>query len=255
MTNNLVESNERRWFTMIPHIVDDMGLDPYAYRLYGHLRRVAGENGACWQSTDTLAEHCKMSAGSVSNAKTALADAGLIKIEHKTKNGTRYHHITIIDVWAKNRAAFTDSPEEDARSPGETKKNPDKNFTSTTGDKRPGDLPYNFEGWFALVKNSSNKQAVIARMVATLFPDSFPDGIPKSYYGRVAKTAKHKNIGAWGRLVQLVWQANGYRPTGDVLSYCIGIAQNGGRPLKQEGAHPGDSVTERNGKRVMKVGI
>ncbi|GAF99333.1 unnamed protein product, partial [marine sediment metagenome] len=52
MEQNQVRSEDRAYFTMMPNIIDDMGLDPYAFRLYVHLRRVAGENGACWQSTD-----------------------------------------------------------------------------------------------------------------------------------------------------------------------------------------------------------
>jgi hypothetical protein len=62
--NHIVEEvTYRRYFTIIPNMVDDLGLSPYAYRLYGHFRRVAGEAGECWQSTATLAETCKMSRG------------------------------------------------------------------------------------------------------------------------------------------------------------------------------------------------
>lgn len=100
----LVESEEtpRTNFTMIPNIVDDLGLDCYAFRLYAHLRRVAGEHGECWQSTRTLAAHCRMSTGRVSAAKSALADAGLIRIEERAGAGGLYHVITIVDIWQRN---------------------------------------------------------------------------------------------------------------------------------------------------------
>ena len=45
MQNNLIcdHSNDRNHFTIIPNIIDDLGLYVYAYRLYGHIKRVAGE--------------------------------------------------------------------------------------------------------------------------------------------------------------------------------------------------------------------
>jgi hypothetical protein len=139
MDQVMLREPPRDYFTSIPHLVDDAKLSPYAYRLYGHLRRVAGEtvDGRCWQSTETLAEHCDMSTGSVSKAKKDLEAAGLIAITSKTKNGTRYHEISILDVWQDNHDKYARSPGESAlgatrslgegaRSPGETKKNPRK---------------------------------------------------------------------------------------------------------------------------------
>jgi hypothetical protein len=56
----------------LPNIVDDLNLSVFEFRLYVHMRRVAGETGECWQSTDTLAKACGMSTGSVSKAKKKL---------------------------------------------------------------------------------------------------------------------------------------------------------------------------------------
>ena len=126
------------YFAQIPNLVDDLNLTPYAFRLYGHLRRVAGENGKCWQNTATLAKACRMSEGSVSAAKKELQSTypPLIRISDKTKeNGGVYHEITVTDVWQINHDFFTldgihvvksaerDSPSEPPRSPSETKKN------------------------------------------------------------------------------------------------------------------------------------
>lgn len=134
MTKIIVTDHAQRrtHFTQIPNMIDDLGLDPYAHRLYVHLKRVAGDEGASWQSTKTLAQHCCMSAGSVSKAKKVLVSHGLITVEKKTYNGTKYDHIEIVDIWAKNAAKYevgslsegTRSPDESARSPNETKKNP-----------------------------------------------------------------------------------------------------------------------------------
>lgn len=119
-------------FTSIPNMVDDMKLSPYAFRLYSHLKRVAGDLGACWQSTNTLAETCCMSMGMVSKSKRELSEKGLIRVERKHKpDGNWYHEIKIIDIWGMNSRAFS-PPEgafsygENGTSPHESKKNPIK---------------------------------------------------------------------------------------------------------------------------------
>jgi len=243
MEQNYIESEKRSWFTMLPNIVDDMGLDPYAFRLYVHLRRVAGEHGACWQSTETLKDLCKMSMGAVSKAKQTLVKAGLIRIEERKRNGTMHHHITIVDIWARNFAHYASqqeqnpgppadepqppSPDESALSGGETKKNPPEEV-STNGNNgsHSGDsVPANLEDWMAVVEAASNKQAALVRMYAALFPYKGPFN-DYGYIGRVAK-----NVGGECRMAQLMWIAAGYRPTGDVLRYCQGLAR--GAPPKQ----------------------
>jgi hypothetical protein len=102
------KSNDRRYFTVVPNIVDDSDLDPFAFRLYVHLKRVAGETGRCTQSTSTLATACKMSRPVVVDAKKTLVEKGLITIdvvagEHP---GRPYHEITIKDIWQENITSF-----------------------------------------------------------------------------------------------------------------------------------------------------
>lgn len=124
----IYESRDK--FTMIPNVIDDMGLTVYEFRLYFHIRRVAGEGGECWQSTETLAKSCNMSTGSVSKAKTSLEERQLIKVDRiDPKDGTYpYHLITIADIWQMNLDFYSNpSPHEGNPSPGETKNNPIKN--------------------------------------------------------------------------------------------------------------------------------
>jgi len=127
----------RKYRIEIPNIVDDLGLGPHTVRLYMHLKRVAGPGGACWQSTQTIADHCKMSTGQVSKSKQILKDNGLITItnvEHD-KPGSPYHLITITDIWLRNFQEFAQgspcepqgSPCEPQGSQGETKKELIKN--------------------------------------------------------------------------------------------------------------------------------
>lgn len=126
----------RKYYTQVPNMIDDAGLSLIAFRLYVHLKRVAGENGECYQSTSTLATACNMSAGAISKAKAELIKAELIEIEVMKDKEKQYHSITIKDVWAKNLTTYTDSLSrgehslslsEQPRSPGETKNNPIKN--------------------------------------------------------------------------------------------------------------------------------
>src|SRR6266481_4364218 len=67
------DSDLRRYRTELPNLIDDLGLSMVAYRLYGHYKRVCGTDGLCWQSARTIAGHCKMSVGSVVNARKQLA--------------------------------------------------------------------------------------------------------------------------------------------------------------------------------------
>ena len=110
-----------KYRTELPNSVDDSELSVYAFRLYAHLKRVAGDNGKSWQSTKTLADACKMSTGSVSEAKVELCDAGFITIvKGDTKKGES-DTVYIIDVWAENftKYAPTPSPVEDPHSQDE----------------------------------------------------------------------------------------------------------------------------------------
>ena len=151
-TNSIEDaSNDHAYFSMIPNMLDDL-LDPYQFRLYAHIKRVCGETGACWQSTSTLAERCKMSAGKVSKVKQELAEMGLIRIEehNRPQGGLPYHRIVILDIWQRNlehciRPSSQDelacSQDELASSPGETKKNPQKEEPTEEEGERGASAP------------------------------------------------------------------------------------------------------------------
>lgn len=143
--NKLVQTRkDAQYFTMLPNLLDDLRLSVYAVRLYFHIKRVTGETGECWQSTETLAGACDMSMGSVSNAKKELAAAGLIEIATGQNGRNLYDIVTIADIWARNIRHFenregkltpspregvekkgaTPSPHEGTPSPGETTPSP-----------------------------------------------------------------------------------------------------------------------------------
>lgn len=135
----------KKYFTQLPNVIDDIELSLIAFRLYVHLKRVAGDNGNCYQSSNTLAKACNMSMGAISKAKGELEKAGLIIITEKKDKLKSYHDITITDIWGKNtekygglsrsddslsRSEQHPSPSERLTSPGETIKNPIINNTT-----------------------------------------------------------------------------------------------------------------------------
>lgn len=149
-------------FSQIPNMVDDMGLTPYAYRLYGHLKRVTGEKGKCWQSTETLAKACGMSAGKISESKKELENVWppLIRVVSKKKDdGQIYHEIVMTDIWKVNNQFYVGVKDEQvhivkglARSPGETypsrgesKNNPIVQEEPTTGAIAPENMPLDWK--------------------------------------------------------------------------------------------------------------
>lgn len=175
------EGNYFKFYASIPHLIDEMNLSPYAYRLYCHFKHVVGERpgGKCWQSTAQLAERCNMSVGAVVKAKTELVQRGLIRINlvKLQKGGRAAHNIVILNIWKKNFLAHTasqpassqdeldpkpSSQGELASSPHELNKNTNNNNTNpraaSAGDQpkkearklksQPADLGF-LEGVFA----------------------------------------------------------------------------------------------------------
>jgi hypothetical protein len=95
-------SSLHRYRTEIPNLVDDMGLSAYAFRVYAHLKRVADDAGSCSSSARQLAQHCCMSASTVSKAKQELVAHGLIRITRD--HPAQRDQITLIDLWPANFA-------------------------------------------------------------------------------------------------------------------------------------------------------
>lgn len=103
------EGQERKYFTMVPHLIDDSLLSPYAVRLYLRLKRRAGEGGKCWETTANLANACCMSPSTVSRAKRELENAGLIRINLRDRNHGEFpgHIIEIVDIWVDNSLRYS----------------------------------------------------------------------------------------------------------------------------------------------------
>jgi hypothetical protein len=107
MYSQVVDRGDLRSYrTEIPNLIDDMDLSLPAFRLYIHLKRVAGERGASWEGVRRLADTCHMSVGTVRSAKAELEAAGLITI--KRAGGEQADHITINDIWLENMMRYSD---------------------------------------------------------------------------------------------------------------------------------------------------
>lgn len=96
----------RKYRIELPNLIDDMELSIHAFRLYVHLKRVAGSEGECFQSTETLAKHCRMSTGMISNAKKELVSKNLIALQKRDRARKETDLITIVDLWPENFAAY-----------------------------------------------------------------------------------------------------------------------------------------------------
>jgi len=95
-------SSLHRYRTELPNLIADSDLSVYAFRLYVHLKRRAGDDGACWEGTRAIAAACRMSMGQVSKAKQELLDKHLIEKTTRTTRGGQVDQITIVDLWPEN---------------------------------------------------------------------------------------------------------------------------------------------------------
>src|SRR5262245_56793728 len=102
-------SDLRRYRTEIPNIVDDLGLTQTAFRLYGHYKRVAGPSGICFESVRTIVAKCRMSIGSVVNAREELSrnrdelgGNSLITVSRHSANGKDHINVRVNDIWDSN---------------------------------------------------------------------------------------------------------------------------------------------------------
>ena len=105
---NVITGKKHRYFSMLPNLIDAMGLSVYAHRLYTHINTVVGwsSSDTCTESSRTIGEICQMSLGSVTNAKKELEERNLIEVKTYTNPETKHKQckITITDTWPQNYA-------------------------------------------------------------------------------------------------------------------------------------------------------
>ena len=104
-------SDLRKYRTEIPNIIDEILINPYHFRVYCKLKRIAGQNGKCWSGNNELADLCGMGLTQYKKSKKFLSEPfeelggrPLIVITNsKLSNGTNAHSvIEIVDIWEDN---------------------------------------------------------------------------------------------------------------------------------------------------------
>lgn len=102
-------SGERSGFVMVPRIViRDRRLSPLDFLVYAHVRDVAGEGGACWQSMSSIGRVLGRSRRTVQRAVRALIRLGYLEEEQRDGRTT---FLRVVDVWAANAAALRGGPD------------------------------------------------------------------------------------------------------------------------------------------------
>lgn len=94
-------SDLRKWRTELPNLYDDMGLDPYEFRLLAHYKRV----GNCTENVETTAEKIKMSTGKVSQVRASLWKKWKLISLGRNKFGG--FTVKVKDIWEKNFAHYS----------------------------------------------------------------------------------------------------------------------------------------------------
>lgn len=69
--------------------IDDLGLDPFEFRVYAHLARRAG-SGSAWPSHEAIADATKISRVKVIACLTSLEALGLIEVTRRTGTSNTY---------------------------------------------------------------------------------------------------------------------------------------------------------------------
>lgn len=112
------QEDVRRYFAMIPHMADD-DLDIHEYRLYGHYKRVCGENGgSCTESERTTCEHLGFSRKKLRSTRESLAEKSYIhftpgKPKSKEFPQGRPAVVTCPSLWQQNSLRYM--PETDKK--------------------------------------------------------------------------------------------------------------------------------------------
>jgi len=112
----------------VHYLLDDLGLDSQAFRVFAHLSRRAGR-GLAWPSIESITKTCQLSRNTVAAAILELEERGLIQVERRRGVSNRYRIAPISD-W--ERAARIASPETYPTTPNPNTPTTTKRDTPTT---------------------------------------------------------------------------------------------------------------------------
>ncbi len=79
--------------------LDDLGLTPVQFRVYGHICRRAGQKGFFFESVPNCAGFCQVNIKTVRAAIARLSELGLIRLETCRPGETKAYRVTNIEEW------------------------------------------------------------------------------------------------------------------------------------------------------------
>lgn len=134
------DSADKTYFTIIPNYIVNHST-VYEQAIYLYMKRVAGENGTCWSSAQTIAkklsdpdEKRKVSRNTVAKYRDKLVERGWIEFvgfKGKTKPTAEYR---IVDLWKLNMDHYTKESSSGEQSTRDGKKKVQQvNLESATG--------------------------------------------------------------------------------------------------------------------------
>ena len=96
------ESNDRKYFTQIPNIIVNHST-AYEQSLYLIMKRIAGENGSCYASLNTLSDKMGVHKTTVSKTISKLLKREWIKEADQVRvRGGSVRQFLIVDLWRLN---------------------------------------------------------------------------------------------------------------------------------------------------------
>lgn len=104
-------TDEKKYRTEVPNIIDDLGLDPHERALYVHYKRSCGGNDCEWiESVRITGQRTKMSHTRAASARASLVERGLIQLIPKGNDGTA---VKIVNIWELNTLFYQDDDRPD----------------------------------------------------------------------------------------------------------------------------------------------
>jgi hypothetical protein len=128
-TGHRDNTGDHKYFSQIPHLLDDSELSVYEHRLYCHYKRRCSPNEVCYESIRTSALACNMSKSQIARARNGLAEKGWIMVQ---LDGTGRGHtveVALCDRWQENMDRYSKQSSEgrlEEERPSEGRNVPDR---------------------------------------------------------------------------------------------------------------------------------
>lgn len=108
------KSGDRKYFTIIPNFIVNHST-VFEQAIYLYMKRVAGEEGSCWESPINIAKKLGVDPKTVRKYQKKLVERGWIEVvgtHRKTKPTLEYR---IVDLWALNTKHYAEKMREKER--------------------------------------------------------------------------------------------------------------------------------------------